>query len=434
MNAEQVNPVVIEEPARRVAWKDFRLALLGAGVLVLLIALSQWLWFLQPLRLALGLAYVLFVPGYCLTAALFPREDDIDGIERIGLSLGLSVAWVSVLALILDWLPWGLRLWPIVLGELLSILAFMAVALWRRSRLPAAEAYAPDLAWRPRPWWRELPQFERRIYGLVAAALLVAGLAAAWVFLVPSPSQFMTEFYMLGAEGLAESFPREAAVGEDLGVTLGIMNRERDAASYRVEVWAVDPWTAGRRELVAQDGPYPLAVGNGREWPIVWQMPWAGDDQVVDLLLFTGDATEPYRSLRLWLNVTEPLPAPPAQTDAAAVSASLPPPAASLPLTATVTPIAASTSTPTAAPTAPAATPTPSPAPPAGQVVQVIAPTGANLRAEARVDGELLASVAQGTALTMTAVSADGLWLQVCCVAGLEVDGAWVWRELVAEP
>lgn len=287
------------------AWQDFRLALLGAGVLVLLIALSQWLWFLQPLRLVLGLAYVLFVPGYCLTAALFPRADDIDGIERIGLSLGLSVAWISVLALILDWLPWGLRLWPIVLGELASILLFMAVALWRRRRLPAAEAYAPDLAWRPRPWWRSLPQFERRIYGLAAAALLVAGLAAAWVFLVPSPSQFMTEFYMLGPERLAENFPRQAAVGQEIGVTLGLMNRERDARNYRVEVWAVDPWTEGRRQLVARDGPLELPVGHGREWPIAWQMPWAADDQVVELLLFSGDGAEPYRSLRLWLNVVE---------------------------------------------------------------------------------------------------------------------------------
>ena len=296
---------MVSEPRRKLAWKDFRLALIGAGVLVLLIALAQWLWFLQPLRLALGLAYVLFVPGYCLTAALFPREDDIDGIERLGLSLGLSVAWVPVLALILDRLPWGLRLWPIVVGELLSMAIFAAIALWRRSRLPVAEAYAPDLAWRPRPWWGTLPRLEKRIYGLIAAALLVAGLAAAWVFLVPSPDQFMTEFYMLGPEGLAENFPREAAVGEEIGVTLGLMNLERGEHTYRVEVWAVDPWSEDRRELVTQAGPFTLDRNHGQEGPISWRMPWAGDDQVVDLLLFDGDGTEPYRSLRLWLNVTE---------------------------------------------------------------------------------------------------------------------------------
>ena len=36
-----------------------------------------------PVRIPLGLAMVLFLPGYALIAALFPRKDDIDGIERI---------------------------------------------------------------------------------------------------------------------------------------------------------------------------------------------------------------------------------------------------------------------------------------------------------------------------------------------------------------
>jgi uncharacterized membrane protein len=432
---EQTSPGVIDEPRGKVAWQDFGLALLGAGLLVVLIALSQWLWFLQPLRLALGLAYVLFVPGYCLTAALFPRADDIDGIERIGLSLGLSVAWVSVLALLLDRLPWGLRLWPIVLGELLSILVFMAVALWRRKRLPAAEAYAPELAWRPRPWWRELPQFEKRIYGLVAGALLVAGLAAAWVFLVPSPSQFMTEFYMLGADGLAESYPREAAVDQEIGVTLGVMNRERDERSYRVEVWAVDPWTEGRRQLVAQAGPVDLAVGSGREWPIAWQMPWAADDQVVELLLFSGDEAEPYRSLRLWLNVTEPSTNPPAP-QSLPVLASTPTPAPIVTPVAT-NPVRATPSPGSTAPREASATPAPtlqaSPTPQAPPIAVVSAASGANLRAAPGPDGVLLLAVPQGTTMTVTGVSPDGAWLQVCCIAGLEINDAWIWRELVAE-
>ncbi|MBE2234064.1 MAG: alpha/beta fold hydrolase, partial [Anaerolinea sp.] len=271
MTIEQSTPNVVDEARGEVAWQDFQLALAGAGLLLLLIALSPWLWFLQPLRLALGLVYVLFLPGYCLTAALFPRADDIDGIERLGLSLGLSVAWVSLLALILDWLPWGLRLWPIALGELTAMLLFMAAALWRRTRLPAAAVYIPDLAWRPRPWWRALPRFEQRIYTLAAGALLVAGLAAAWVFLVPSPAQYMTEFYMLGAEGLAESYPREAAVGQEIGVTLGVMNRERDARAYRVEVWAVDPWSEGRRQLLAGEGPLVLLIHGFPELATSWE-------------------------------------------------------------------------------------------------------------------------------------------------------------------
>jgi uncharacterized membrane protein len=282
--------------------------LLGAALLAALIAAGEYLTLsaavaipLDLLRLLLGLVYVLYVPGYCLTAALFPRADDLDGIERTGLSLGLSVAWVPVLALILDRLPWGLRLWPIFLGQLLSILLFMAIAVWRRERLPAGEAYLPDTTWRPRPWWRGLPRLEKRIYALCLGALLVAGLAAAWVFLVPSPDEFMTEFYILGQEGLAEDYPREAGVGETLAVTMGITNREREAMDYTVEVWAVDPWN-DQRELVNTAGPFQLAPDERHEQPLTWQMPWAGDDLMVDFYLYSaGEA--PYRALRLWLDV-----------------------------------------------------------------------------------------------------------------------------------
>lgn len=290
-----------DKPAR----KDVRATLIGAGALVILIALAQWLWFLQPVRFVLGLVCVLAAPGYWLTAALFPRSDDIEDFERLALTLGLSVAWIAALALILDWLPWGLRLWPILLGELASMLLFMAVALWRRGRLPAERVFAPGLAFRPRAWWRSLAPFERRLLGVAGGAVLVAGLVAAQALLVPSPAEFTTEFYMLGAEGLAESYPREAAAGEEIGVTLGVRNHERGPRTYRVEVWTVDPGSDDRRELVAQDGPYMLEMGNGREWPITWRMPWAGDDQVVELLLFADDGVEPYRSLRLWLNVKE---------------------------------------------------------------------------------------------------------------------------------
>lgn len=271
------------------------------------------------LRISLGLSYVLFVPGYCLTAALFPRHDVLDGIERLGLSIGLSAAWVPVLAYILDKLPWGLRLWPIVIGQMLSILLFTAIAISRRARLPAAEAYVPP-RWRPVPWWRSLMLMEKRIYLLCAGAMLLAGLALAWVFLVPSPDEFMTEFYILGPEGLAENYPREASSGELLTVHMGISNKERDPMTYRVEVWAVDPWY-DRQERVGETGTIQLDVGQTHEQPISWSMPWPGDDQQVLFYLYTQDQPRkdedppvpdppspiptPYRQLRLWLDVTD---------------------------------------------------------------------------------------------------------------------------------
>jgi uncharacterized membrane protein len=293
--------------------KDMALILLGAGVLALTILAGEFLtlpaivsWSLALVRVALGLAYVLYVPGYCLAGALFPGADDLDGLERTGLSLGLSVTWASALALILDRLPWGLSLGSMLGGLLASIAAFAAVAVWRRRRLPAGAAFAPALAWRPGPWWRARPPLDRRVLLACAGALLVAGLSAAWVAFVPSPADFMTELYILGREGLAEDYPRQATAGESLSVTLGIANREREVMTYRVAVWAVDPW-GGRRELVNAAGPFVLSPGETIEQPLAWQMPWPGDDLVVEFHLFAGgqDGAEPYRSLRLWLDVAE---------------------------------------------------------------------------------------------------------------------------------
>jgi len=291
-------------PARRfVAWGDFGLALLGALALVALVALGDAVWFLSPVRLILGSVYVLYVPGYCLTAALFPAAEDLDRIERLGLSLGLSIAIVPLLALLLDRLPWGLRVWPIVLGECAVMALCIAVALVRRARLSPPTAYVPELRWRPRAWWRGLPPIERRVYSLAGGALLLAALCTAWVLIVPAPGSSMTEFYMLGKQGHAEEYPREAKQDEDLAVTLGINNHEREAHTYRLEVWVQDAWQPDRRALVKQAGDITLAPGESWRSPLTWRMPWAGDDQQVEFLLFSGDAAEPYRRLQFWVDV-----------------------------------------------------------------------------------------------------------------------------------
>ena len=304
MHLEDSSNIAIQTSQAYLLGRDFRWILILSIALIGLIALEPGLFAFSLLRLFIGFAYVIYIPGYCLAAALFPGIDDLDWIERTGLSLGLSIAWVSILALILDRLPWGLRLWPITFGETISALVFTGIAAWRRTRLPAGEAYIPDFSWRPRAWWRDLPPSDRRIYKFVLVALLIVALAYTWVFLVPSPAEFMTKFYMLGPEGLAENFPRAATVGQQLNVTMGLVNRERGAHDYKVEVWVEDPWE-GRRQKLVQSDYKQLNPGELLEWPLSWRMPWPGQDQKVEFLLFLDDAPNPYRALRLFLNIVD---------------------------------------------------------------------------------------------------------------------------------
>jgi uncharacterized membrane protein len=94
------------------------------------------------LRILFGLAMVLFIPGYALIAAFFPARGDLDGIERVALSFGLSIAVTPLIGLALNYTPWGIRLDPILVSLTLFSLAMAAVAWYRRLLLPADERFS----------------------------------------------------------------------------------------------------------------------------------------------------------------------------------------------------------------------------------------------------------------------------------------------------
>ncbi|MGQ9680880.1 MAG: DUF1616 domain-containing protein [Candidatus Bathyarchaeia archaeon] len=77
------------------------------------------------LRYVLGSLFVLFLPGFSLIKALFPRKE-LDNMEKIALSLGLSLAIVPIFGLLLNYTPWGIRLTPITL-VLLSYTLFLSL-------------------------------------------------------------------------------------------------------------------------------------------------------------------------------------------------------------------------------------------------------------------------------------------------------------------
>lgn len=48
------------------------------------------------IQVIIGLPLVLFIPGYALSYAFFPKKENIEVIERIALSIGLSITTVSL--------------------------------------------------------------------------------------------------------------------------------------------------------------------------------------------------------------------------------------------------------------------------------------------------------------------------------------------------
>ena len=93
------------------------------------------------LRNALGIIFVLWLPGYTFIKALFPvrvpiktSTENLDTIERIALSLGMSIALVPIVGLLLYYTPWGIRLTPVVLSLLALSLVFATAAIIRENQ------------------------------------------------------------------------------------------------------------------------------------------------------------------------------------------------------------------------------------------------------------------------------------------------------------
>ena len=108
-------------------------------ILIFLIAISTISIYVLPqvspyvyLRYAVGSLFVLYLPGYSLIEALYPKKEDLAPLERLSLSIGLSLALVPLVGLVLNYTPWGIRLDPIFASLSLLTMALAWVAVTRR--------------------------------------------------------------------------------------------------------------------------------------------------------------------------------------------------------------------------------------------------------------------------------------------------------------
>lgn len=271
---------------------DDLIAILAATIVLLavIVLLPE-----SPARVVLGLPFVLFFPGYVLIAALHPRRDDLDGIERLALSLGLSLAVVPLIGLALNYTPWGIRLTPILIGLSMFIVACSLAAIRARARLSAAERFPADV----RPVLgalRRLPWPAMAVSAAVITALLVVGFGTGLLGRSRVGEAF-TEFYILGPTGKAQGYPRRLFVGEKGTVILGVINQEGQTAAYTVRVRAGS-------EVLRTLGPIALQPGQKWEERVGFALQRPGKRVKVEFLLYMrGGDPPPYRRLHLWLEV-----------------------------------------------------------------------------------------------------------------------------------
>lgn len=105
------------------------------ALLLAMVYLTEFVPQLLVARYVIGTLFVLFLPGYLTTEALYPRRDDITPLERVALSIGLSLAIVPLIGLLLNYTPWGIRLVPILISLTVYNTGVSLVALYRKFAL-----------------------------------------------------------------------------------------------------------------------------------------------------------------------------------------------------------------------------------------------------------------------------------------------------------
>jgi len=266
----------------------------------------------------LAILIVMFVPGYVLVAVLFPGslasgKAEIDWIERIALSFGLSVAVVPLLGLVLNFTPFGIRFAPIVATIALFTVGVGYAAYWRRMRLPPDRrlSLTVDLAV---PDWKEYSVLDKGLTVALAASIVVASGTLAYFVLTPRPGEHFTEFYLLGPSSNASGYPTNLTLNETGSVIIGVVNHESAMVNYTVRVDLVGVRivynaTSGLNETVEMNrttwssSPFTLADEQNWTQPYSFRINSTGLWKVQFLLFKNGDFSSAYRELQIYVRV-----------------------------------------------------------------------------------------------------------------------------------
>ncbi|MFC4439726.1 MULTISPECIES: DUF1616 domain-containing protein [Natrialbaceae] len=299
-----------------------------------------------PVRILLGIPFLLFLPGYALVAVLYPdRSDDeyqsfddekstrrgpllssggLESIERLVLSVVASVAIVPAVTLVTSATPWGITVRPVVAGVALATIVFSLLGIVQRYRCPPERRFALSLSGSSLLFSADRSSYGRSapspgLYNAIFVVALVVLLATAG-FAVANPPEHdgYTEFYLETEEVNGEMevmYDDSLSAGESQSVTAYIANEEREERSYTTVValqqvsYEDDSVTVHEQDVLASESA-TVANGETHEQTLEFEPTRTGDDLRLVLYLYEGEPPEEptgenaYRTIELPVTVS----------------------------------------------------------------------------------------------------------------------------------
>ncbi len=249
------------------------------------------------LRIVFGLPFLLFLPGYSLVSALWARKSELDGLERVALSLGLSIAIVALAGLGLNYTPWGITLSSVVICVNLLILIFVGVTWLRRSKLSPEERFALKLDFLSENL--NAMSSTDKVMVLIIAIAIVIGTGMLIYIATHPPGEQYTELYILDENGTTDSYPSNLTVNENASIIVVVVCHEQQATDYTTVITLI-PESGVNRTLEE----YNLSLADEEEWRQVFNFSMNESGKFkLEVELFKGGEILPYATNHIWVDI-----------------------------------------------------------------------------------------------------------------------------------
>lgn len=285
--------------------------------------------------LPLALVLLFVFPGYVTMALAYAGQSQsrdpllsadqpmVSLVERLALSLGLSLAVVPILGLATYLSPWSLTDTAVVSVVVVYVVVVSILAVIRRAS-PSGDSHTTEQigshvseARLTIPSPSRMTATQLLINGVLVISILAATATLGMALLAPPKESGTTDLHLLTESGdrlVASDYPETVESDGEAQVTVGVTNNERMATEYTVVAELQQVRIDGQSVVVIDEqsvDSYQFDLENGETWrqQLTIEPALVGADLRFAVFLYQAEPPEDpsgetaYRKVNLWLDV-----------------------------------------------------------------------------------------------------------------------------------
>ncbi|MCC7550518.1 MAG: DUF1616 domain-containing protein [Methanobacterium sp.] len=236
-----------------------------------------------PIWMVPGSLFILFIPGYLLLAVMFPKNDDLELVERFGLGCGGSLILTSLIGLAFNYTPWSIRLELILIVLAVFSLIFCFISFMKLKKVPRERRL-------------HILKLEKVLSIFLIICILLTVATSVYIFLSPESlnTGHSTGFYVSGVELNNSNYALNLTSGEKTNLTMVLENHEGSTMNYQVVVMV--------NNLTLKQSNVTLENNQRMEIPLNFT-PGVTGKRNMEFIIYKLPDENPYQKWNLGMNV-----------------------------------------------------------------------------------------------------------------------------------